>query len=87
MTFDLSQNYPNPFNPSTTISYKIPENATVSLKIFDVTGTEVMTLVNQKQDAGSYTINFDAKTLASGMYIYTIKAGDYTATKKMMLMK
>jgi photosystem II stability/assembly factor-like uncharacterized protein len=87
MTFDLSQNYPNPFNPSTTISYKIPENATVSLKIFDVTGTEVMTLVNEKQDAGSYTINFDAKTFASGMYIYTIKAGDYTATKKMMLMK
>ncbi len=87
MTFELSQNYPNPFNPSTTISYRIPENSAVTLKIFDVTGTEVMTLVNQKQEAGSYTVNFDATNLASGMYIYKIEAGKYSAIKKIMLMK
>lgn len=87
MTFELSQNFPNPFNPTTTISYRIPENSAVTLKIFDVTGTEVMTLVNQKQEAGSYTINFDATNFASGMYIYKIEAGKYSAIKKMMLMK
>ncbi|GAB1349185.1 hypothetical protein MASR1M107_13980 [Ignavibacteriales bacterium] len=87
MTFELSQNFPNPFNPTTTISYRIPETSGVTLKIFDVTGTEVMTLVNQKQEAGSYTINFDATNLASGMYIYKIESGKYNAVKKMMLMK
>jgi len=87
MTFELSQNFPNPFNPTTTISYRIPETSGVTLKIFDVTGTEVMTLVNQKQEAGSYTINFDATNFASGMYIYKIEAGKYSSVKKMMLMK
>ncbi|GJQ33560.1 MAG: hypothetical protein HBSAPP04_23990 [Ignavibacteriaceae bacterium] len=87
MTFALDQNYPNPFNPSTTISYRIPEAAAVTLKIFDVTGTEVATIVNTKQDAGSYTVNFDMTNFASGMYIYKIEAGKYSAVKKMMLMK
>ncbi len=87
ITFALDQNYPNPFNPSTTISYRIPEAATVTMKIFDVTGTEVATIVNAKQDAGSYTVNFDMTNFASGMYIYKIEAGKYSAIKKMMLMK
>jgi hypothetical protein len=87
MTFSLSQNYPNPFNPATTISYSIPEAADVTLKVFDVTGTEVATLVNSRQDAGSYSFNFDASKLASGMYIYKIEAGKYNAVKKMMLLK
>ncbi len=87
MTFALDQNYPNPFNPSTTISYRIPEAAAVTMRIFDVTGTEVATIVNTKQDAGSYTVNFDMTNFASGMYIYKIEAGNYSAVKKMMLMK
>jgi len=87
MTFALDQNYPNPFNPSTTISYRIPEAAVVTMKIFDITGTEVATIVNTKQDAGSYTVNFDMTNFASGMYIYKIDAGKFSATKKMMLMK
>ncbi|MCK6604373.1 MAG: YCF48-related protein [Ignavibacteriaceae bacterium] len=87
ITFSLSQNYPNPFNPATTIAYSIPEAADVTLKVFDVTGTEVATLVNSRQDAGSYSFNFDASKLASGMYIYKIEAGKYNAVKKMMLLK
>ncbi|MBW7873770.1 MAG: T9SS type A sorting domain-containing protein [Ignavibacteriales bacterium] len=87
MTFALDQNYPNPFNPATTIAYRIPEASVVTLKVFDITGTEMATLVNTKQEAGSYTVNFDASKLASGMYIFTIKAGEFTATKKMMLLK
>ncbi|MBZ0196848.1 MAG: T9SS type A sorting domain-containing protein, partial [Ignavibacteriaceae bacterium] len=87
MTFALDQNYPNPFNPATTIAYRIPEASVVTLKVFDITGTEVATLVNTKQEAGSYTVNFDASKLSSGMYIFTIQAGEFSATKKMMLLK
>jgi hypothetical protein len=86
-TFELSQNYPNPFNPSTQIRYSIAENSKVVVKVFDMLGREVTTLVNTTQDAGSYSINFDASKLSSGMYLYTINAGSYSATKKMILMK
>ena len=83
----LSQNYPNPFNPTTKISYELPISNYVSLKVYDVLGNEVGSLVNQKQNAGRYEINFDGSNLSSGVYFYKIQAGDFTAVKKMMLMK
>jgi len=85
--FALEQNYPNPFNPATTIKFSIPEVSKVTLKIYDILGREVSTLVNEVRNAGNHEVNFDASNLASGMYIYSIKAGDYTASKKMMLLK
>jgi len=85
--FDLSQNYPNPFNPSTTISYAIPTDGFVSLKIYDMLGKEVATLINEEKPAGDYTISFNANNLASGMYIYKISSGPFNQTKKMILMK
>ena len=86
-SFSLAQNYPNPFNPTTTIQYSILEASHVSLKVFDVLGKEVAVLVNQEQTAGIYTSNFDASNLTSGIYFYTLKANNFTATKKLMLVK
>ena len=86
-TYTLSQNYPNPFNPTTTIAYQIPNDGKVTIKIFDVTGREVTTLVDEFKSAGSYTIQFDASHLSSGTYFYSIKSGDYNAVKKMSLIK
>jgi hypothetical protein len=86
-TFSLSQNYPNPFNPSTSIKFAVPTTSDVVLKIYDVLGSEIAVLVNEKIEAGNYTVEFDASQLASGMYIYSIKAGEFTASKKMMLLK
>jgi hypothetical protein len=85
--YALAQNYPNPFNPTTTIKYQIPNAGYVSLKIYDVLGAEVMTLVNTTQAKGRYEVNFDASQLASGVYIYRIQSNDYVASKKMMLLK
>jgi hypothetical protein len=85
--FSLAQNYPNPFNPTTTIKYQIPNAGNVSLKIYDVLGAEVMTLVNTTQAKGRYEVNFDASQLASDVYIYRIQANDYVASRKMMLLK
>ncbi len=86
-TFELAQNYPNPFNPSTNIKYSIAERSNVTIKVYDMLGSEVATLVNQVQDAGTHNVVFNASNLASGMYVYTISAGNFTATKKMMLLK
>ncbi len=86
-SFELSQNYPNPFNPSTQIKYSVAERGNVTLKVYDVLGKEVATLVNTTKDAGSYEVNFDAANLSSGLYIYTIQAGNFTSSKKMMLLK
>ena len=83
----LTQNFPNPFNPSTSISYEIPATNFVSLKIYDMMGKEVANLVNGTQEAGFYTVKFDASKLASGVYFYKLQANDFTATKKLMLMK
>jgi hypothetical protein len=85
--YELGQNYPNPFNPSTTIRYNLPQNSMVTLKVYDILGKEVATLVNEMKSAGSYEINFNALHLASGTYIYRIQADGFTQTKKMMLMK
>ncbi len=79
--------YPNPFNPSTTIRYQIPEDGMVTLKVYDVLGREVKTLVDEYKPAGSYKINFDASRLASGLYIYDIKSGGNRIAKKMTLVK
>jgi hypothetical protein len=86
-SFELKQNYPNPFNPSTKISYSIANKSEVSLKVYDVLGKEVATLVNTTKDAGNYEVNFNASNLASGLYIYKLTAGNFVSTKKMMLLK
>ncbi len=85
--FALNQNYPNPFNPSTAISYQLSAQSKVELKIFDVLGREVQTLVNEIQNAGQYKVNFNASNLPSGIYIYQIKADNFIQSKKMMLVK
>jgi photosystem II stability/assembly factor-like uncharacterized protein len=85
--FKLFQNYPNPFNPSTMISYSIPQSSFVTLKVYDVLGNEVATLVNETKSAGKYDINFNAAGLSNGVYFYTIKTDNFTSTKKMLLMK
>lgn len=86
-SFTLEQNYPNPFNPNTKISYAIPEHSQVSLKVFDVLGREVVTLVNQEQAVGNYEVEFTASDLPSGIYFYRIEAGQFVESKKMVLMK
>ena len=85
--FALNQNYPNPFNPSTVISYQLPVNSDVTLKIYDVLGKEVTTLVNEDKPAGSYQIDFNAGGLSSGIYFYRLQAGDFVQTRKMILLK
>ena len=86
-SYTLSQNYPNPFNPTTNISYQISQRSNVSVKIYDILGNELRTLVNEEKAAGSYDLKFDASNLTSGVYFYTIQAGGFTQTKKMILMK
>ena len=85
--FSLSQNYPNPFNPSTTISFSIPTSEYVLLKVFDVLGKEVATLVNDEKSAGKYEIKFDATGLSSGVYFYQLRTGSYDFIRKMLLLK
>ncbi len=85
--FVLYQNYPNPFNPATTIKYSIPNSGFVSLKIYNILGKEITTLVNRKQAAGNYEINFDASNLTSGVYIYQLNSGKKVQVKKMLLLK
>lgn len=85
--FSLGQNYPNPFNPSTKISYSIPVDGIVTLKVYNLIGQEVASLINNYQNAGGYTADFDASKLNSGVYFYTLSVGNYSVTKKMMLLK
>lgn len=85
--FRLEQNYPNPFNPATVINYKLSESDFVSLKVYDIIGNEVATLINKQQPAGSYSVNFDATNLPSGIYVYRLQAGSKIQTKKMTLLK
>jgi hypothetical protein len=85
--FALLQNYPNPFNPTTTISYNLRDAAPVKLTVFDLTGREVAELVNGSETAGAHTVSFDATGLSAGVYFYRLTAGEFTATRKLMLLK
>lgn len=85
--YNLSQNYPNPFNPITTIYYQIPKGEKVTLKVYDILGNEVSTLVEEYKEKGRYTATFDGSKLSSGVYIYSLVAGEYKKTNKMMLLK
>jgi hypothetical protein len=93
--FSLEQNYPNPFNPSTKIKFTIPsviasetkQSQLVTLKVYDILGNEIATLVNEEKSAGSYEVEFNASNLPSGIYFYQLKAGQYSETKKMILLK
>jgi hypothetical protein len=91
-SFNLFQNYPNPFNPNTKIRYTIPSVGTslmkfVQLKIYDILGREVTTLVNENQQPGNYEVTFNTTNLSSGVYLYKLTAGSFSATKKMILLK
>jgi hypothetical protein len=86
-SFELMQNYPNPFNPVTTINYQIPVSGMVTLKVYDVLGREVRTLVNEDKSAGNYSIEFTALNLSSGVYLYELRSGEFKLSKKLMLMK
>ncbi len=85
--FALDQNYPNPFNPKTAISYQLSAKSFASLKVFDVLGREVVTLVNEAQPPGRYSVEFDARNLASGVYFYRLRAGDFVNTKKLVVLR
>jgi len=87
LNFDLYQNYPNPFNPVTTIAFSIPSMQKVTLKVYDILGNEVSTLIDKEINAGSYSTQFDASQLASGIYFYTLRTENYLKSKKMMLIK
>lgn len=87
LTFNLEQNYPNPFNPSTKIVYSIPEVSNVTLKIFNILGQQVKILVNENQRQGTYTVTFNASSLPSGIYFYSIETGNHNQVKKMILLK
>lgn len=86
-SYDLSQNYPNPFNPATTIKFAIPQSTRVTLKVYNILGNEVASLVNENLTAGNYEVDFNAAALSSGSYFYRITAGEFTSVKKMLLVK
>ncbi|HEY6436739.1 MAG TPA: T9SS type A sorting domain-containing protein, partial [Ignavibacteriaceae bacterium] len=85
--FSLSQNYPNPFNPSTRINYSVPFTSFIKIKLYDILGNEVATLVNEEKPAGVYEISFDASRLSSGVYFYQLKADSFVETRKMILLR
>ncbi len=87
MVFNLEQNYPNPFNPSTRISWQSPVSSHQTLKVYDILGNEVATLVNEYKPAGSYEIEFNASKISSGVYFYKLQSGGFSKVKKMILMQ
>jgi len=86
-SLSLSQNYPNPFNPSTKISFELPENGFVTLKVYNVSGVEVATLVGRQMETGRHDVSFDATQLSSGVYFYRLQFGTQIITRKMVVMK
>ncbi len=86
-SFTLSQNYPNPFNPSTKIKYTLGKRSFVTLKIYDILGREMKTLVSAEQASGEYEVNYRPDNLSSGIYFYTLKAGSFQITKKLLLLR
>lgn len=87
ISFKLNQNFPNPFNPTTKISYSIPQESFISLKIYDVLGNEIQTLIDEEKSAGNYIVEFDGTGLSNGIYFYKLRSGDFIGTKKMILLK
>ncbi|RPI66498.1 MAG: T9SS C-terminal target domain-containing protein, partial [Ignavibacteriales bacterium] len=85
--FELSQNYPNPFNPATIISWQLPSTSDVKLKVFDITGRELTTLVNERLEEGSHKVEFNAAHLPSGVYLYSLQTGNRSIVRKMLLLK
>ncbi|MCZ2268286.1 MAG: T9SS type A sorting domain-containing protein [Ignavibacteriales bacterium] len=85
--FSLNQNFPNPFNPVTSIQYAIANKQFVTLKVYDILGKEITTLVNENKEAGNYSVDFNAAELPSGVYIYQLSTADFTQIKKMILTK
>ena len=85
--FTLLQNHPNPFNPSTTIKFSVPQSGNVSIKVFDIRGGEIATLVDDYKQSGSYEISFNASNLSSGIYFYRMVSRNFFETKKMLLLK
>jgi len=86
-TYLLTQNYPNPFNPTTTIKYQIPGLSFITLKVYDVLGKELVTLISEEKSVGNYEVEFDGANLTSGIYFYQLKSGNFIETKKMLLIK
>ena len=87
LVYSLAQNYPNPFNPSTLIRFSIPEAGLVNIKVFNLLGEEVATLINSELSSGNYEVNFNGAKLSSGIYFYTITTNNFVDTKKMIMMK
>jgi len=85
--YNLAQNYPNPFNPTTTITFTLPKQDLVVLKVYNILGQEVATLINEVRNAGRYSKIFDASQLPSGVYIYKLTAGSFTESRKMILLR
>ncbi len=87
MHFNVSQNYPNPFNPTTTFQFQIPATGLVTIKVYDVLGREVMTLLDEVKPAGIYQVNWDASALTTGVYFYKVHTATFNAVKKAILLK
>jgi hypothetical protein len=86
-SFSLEQNYPNPFNPVTSIEFRVPSSSAVELSVYDLLGRQVAELVNEKKNAGAYTVRWDASHFSSGVYFYKLTAGSFVQTRRMLLLK
>jgi hypothetical protein len=86
-TYSISQNYPNPFNPTTKINYSVPKTSYVTVKVYDILGRVVATIVNENKPVGNYSVQFNANRLTSGIYFYRMESGSFSQTKKLLLLK